>query len=94
VPANGLGQFKGILAGRHARHALGALAPLARDALAHFLVPGLRGGDVNGAMLRRLAQPNRSQRFGPCGLAIVLAAQDQFAASNAQFSHGSGSIRQ
>ena len=47
-----------------------------RDALAHFLVPGLRGGDVNGAMPRRRIEPGRRQHFRARRLAAALAAQD------------------
>lgn len=87
VRVQGGGQVGGFK-GDHAWHALGAFALVAGYALAHFFIPRLGSGDVDGAAGRggvvgrllvwRLCQPVRGYLFGAGGFAAFLAAQYQF----------------
>ncbi len=72
--------------------ALGAVALVARDALAHLAVPGLGGGDQHRAVVRRRRQPLAREHFRAARLAAALAAKDEFAARDG-LSHGRASNR-
>ena len=78
VPRNGGGQIPWLFDGAQARHAQGAVALVARNALAHFVVPGLCRGNQHRAVVARLRQPVARQQLGAARLAAFLATQDEF----------------
>ena len=59
------------------------VALVAGDARAHFVVPGLGGGDEQRAVRGRTRQPVACEQLGAARLAAFLPAQDEFAARNA-----------
>jgi hypothetical protein len=66
-----------------AGHALGAVALVAGDALAHLVVPGWAVAMSSGAVLGRLRQPVARQQLGAARLAAFLATEDELAAADA-----------
>ena len=61
---------------------------MTRNTFAHLIIPGLRGSNHHGVVVRRLSQPLLRQQLGAARLAASLAAEDQFAARyHEEFSH-------
>ena len=87
VLAQRSGQIERLFHRQHPRHALGAVALVARNALAHFIVPRLGSRQKNGAVVAALEKPITRQQFSAARFAAFLAAEDQFAAGYRQ-SHG------
>ena len=77
VRVQGGGQVGGFK-GDHAGHALGAVALVAGYAHAHFFIPRLGSGDIDGAAWLGCCQPVRGHVLGAGGFAAFLAAQYQF----------------
>jgi hypothetical protein len=76
------GQVAGFFQRLQAGHALGPVALVAGNALAHLAVPRLGGGDEQGVVRGRLGQPVTRQQLGTAGLAAFLAAEDQLRAAD------------
>ena len=72
-----LGQLARFLYGQHAWHALGAVALVARNALAHFRIPGLAGRHQRSLIPGIRLQPLARQQLRTTGFAAFLPAQYQ-----------------
>jgi hypothetical protein len=64
-----------LLYGQHAGHALGAVALVAHNALAHFRIPGLAGCHQRSLMPGIRLQPLARQQLCATGFAAFLPAQ-------------------
>ena len=80
----GARQIARLLQRLHARHARGAVALVAGNTLAHFLVARLCRGDEQRAVPGVGRQPRRRQRLGAARFAAFLATENQFAAGHSQ----------
>ena len=92
VPLDGSGHVVRLLHRLQARHAHGAVALVARDALAHLVVPSLARGDEHGAVVRRLREPVARQQLGAARFAAFLAAEDELATGDARVRSGAARV--
>jgi len=77
VPHNGSGHIARLFHRLQTWHALGAVALVAGNAVAHLVVPGLPGGDQHGAVVGGPGQPVACQQLSAAGFAAFLTAQDE-----------------